>query len=277
MKILFKHIINCRRTFSLCIAILIVSIVKQPTCAQSIDTLAQEIETKIDKREVYSDPTYFKDIPVDKSSDKSGNATSSYNDISKKYRSNAFNYETDKKEAERLSWLQVLLRKVDDFLENLIPRYNWRIDQIYFYIAGGIGILILAFIIYRLTLSGRAWIKEEDGAEINISPELLEKRLQDVDLKIYLDKALAETDYMAAIRYLHLINLKKLAANGRIEWDYKKTNREFLNELGNSDIRKEFEHTIRIYEYIWYGKFALSKNKFKEYSKLFRNLNHKIA
>lgn len=234
------------------------------------------IEPAANNNKVYTDSDYFKNIPVEQATHIDDSVSkSTFTNIQGKYNSDEFNYEDNT--INRLSWWKRLSRRVSEFINSLIPDFNLNLGHITYYILVGIGLIALIYIIYRLAISGKGLKFKEEKEEGEIAPEWMEKKLTELDLQTFLRQALAENNYMLAIRYLHLINLKKLAAKGQIEWDYKKTNHEFLREIKNRDLSSDFSLTIRIYEYIWYGKFAVDENKFKKYKRLFNSLNQKIA
>lgn len=232
-------------------------------------------EAKADN--IYSNPNYFANIPIEKKTfgTDSIQEKQSFKKIHSKYNSSEFNYQENR--INRLSWWDRLSRRISDFLNSLLPKLQWNLSNAFYYTIIGIGLAILIFVIYKLTTSGKKiGFREVKENEVN-SPEWVEKKLQELNLQTFLDQALSEKNYMLAIRYLHLINLKKLAASGQIEWHYQKTNHEFLWELKNKELITDFASTIRIYEYIWYGKFKVAENKFGEYRQIFNQFNQKIA
>lgn len=224
---------------------------------------------------VYKNPTYFSNVPVGKAAADSLSEKKSFEKIHSHYHSSEFNYQEDR--SNRLSWWDRLSRRINDFLNSLLPKLQWDLSNVFYYAFIGIGLAVLIYVIYRLTTSGKKPGFREEREEDNATPDWMEKKLTELNLQTYLDQALSDKNYMLAIRYLYLINLQKLAATGQIDWHYQKTNHEFLWELKNRELRADFAQTIRIYEYIWFGKFAIAENKFGEYQQLFHHFNQKIA
>lgn len=226
---------------------------------------------------VYKNPDYFSKVSVEKQSLPSDTLSEkkSFEKIRSKYSSSEFNYHENR--INRLSWWDRLNRRINDFLNSLLPKLQWDLSNIFYYTLIGIGLAILIYVIYRLTTSGKKPGFREENEEPNAAPNWMEKKLTELNFQTYLDQALFEKKYMLAIRYLHLINLQKLAATGQIDWHYQKTNHEFLWELKNRELSDDFAQTIRIYEYVWFGKFAIAENKFSEYQQLFHHFNQKIA
>jgi len=84
----------------------------------------------------------------------------------------------------------------------------------------------------------------------------------DVPLKDFLQKSMAEKRYRDAVRLLYLILLKNLADKNLINWRPGKTNHEYQAEIEDDEIKKQFSHLTRMYEYIWYGDFKISATEF---------------
>lgn len=226
---------------------------------------------------VYKNPDYFKQVPVEQvnTSPDSTNTGLSFRQMDKKYKSAEFNYSENR--IDRLSWWDRLKQWLHDFFQRMLPHFDINLNKTIYYFAIGIGILTLAYILYRLLAKGKKPFFKEENDPVNTPPDWIEKKLMEVNLNTHLEKALSEKNYVLAIRYLHLINLKKLAEKHLIEWNYQKTNHDFLYELKAESLKKEFAGSIRIYEYTWYGGFEISESRFKQYRQLFEQFNHDIS
>lgn len=250
---------------------------KDSTAKGGIHLAIKEVHPNNSPKGIYKNPDYFKNVPVAPKQTTTDTKViqNTFIKIQTKYHSPEFNYKENY--INRLSWWDRIVNRITGFLNSLIPNLNWTFNKILYYILIGLGLTALIYVIFKLTVSGKKIsFKEENETDRN-SPEWAEKRLTEIDLQIYLEKALSDKDFMLAIRYLHLINLKKLALSGQIDWDYQKTNHEFLRELKNEILRPDFEKTIRIYEYIWYGKFTIKESEFSSYEAVFSHFNREIA
>ncbi|HET8574065.1 MAG TPA: DUF4129 domain-containing protein [Edaphocola sp.] len=226
---------------------------------------------------VYQNPDYFKRVPVEESDTLPDSASvhAFYLQMDGKYKSAEFDYNENR--IDRLSWWERLKQWINDFLQRLLPHFDISLNKTIYYFAIGVGILALAYILYRLLAKGKKPFFREENDRANILPDWIEKKLMELNLNTYLDKALADKNYVLAVRYLHLINLKKLAGNHLIEWNYQKTNRDFLYELDAEHLKKDFANTIKVYEYAWYGGFGISESRFRQYRQLFEQFNHGIT
>lgn len=82
-------------------------------------------------------------------------------------------------------------------------------------------------------------------------------------LQALIDEAIVQQDYRSAVRYLFLRALNALAAKGLIVWRIDKTNRDYVQELAQNELRTRFSELVRLFEYVWYGEFALTKQDFE--------------
>lgn len=254
-------------------------------CAQdsvahkSLSATISEVESASDSsdKNIYSNPKYFDNIPVEENVKPADTAAinQSFRQIDKKYKSADFNYKDNR--INRLSWWERLQRRVASFFQSLFPDLRFTVSRTFFYILIFIGLVALAYIIYRLLSHGKQPLFREDQDKGGAPSDWIEKKLMDINLETNLERTLAEKDYAMAIRYLHLINLKALAQSGQIEWDYKKTNHDFLYELNNEQLKKAFGETIRIFEYVWYGGFVISEEDFAKYRRIFEAFKAKIS
>jgi hypothetical protein len=124
-------------------------------------------------------------------------------------------------------------------------------------------IAVVGFIIYKIIgadLSGlfrrNKKIKTADGFEY------FDEDIHSQDLDRNLNKALAEQDFRKAIRFYYLKLLKQLDLSELIHWKISKTNLDYYNELKGKAILNDFKVLSGIYEYTWYGNFAVNQSHF---------------
>jgi hypothetical protein len=87
--------------------------------------------------------------------------------------------------------------------------------------------------------------------------------IHEVDLESLLKNAIAQKEYRLAIRYYYLSVLKELSTKKVINYHKDKTNSEYLFEIENAVLRKEFSYLSYVYTYVWYGEFPINEEKFK--------------
>ncbi len=129
-----------------------------------------------------------------------------------------------------------------------------------------IAVLIFIYFIYRFLL-GAELIRSgqnkrlKEAKVINLDSD--DEIIKEADLDSLIREAVNDKDYRLAIRYYYLKALKKLIDNGLIEWHPDKTNRDYVNELKQKDLKSIFKHLTFIYDYIWYGKFIPTEEDFR--------------
>ncbi len=97
------------------------------------------------------------------------------------------------------------------------------------------------------------------------------------DFKERIEIAIREKKYRQAIRLLYLSSLRQLAQAGAIRWHLDKTNHDYLTELAASPARQPFAELTRLFEYIWYGEFALNQAAFDAAHHRFRQFEKLVA
>ena len=226
---------------------------------------------KVDKKENYN---YFKENKYKNHiEDEQLSSDSLYVKSKNRYSTNDFDY-TEITEKERFTWYHQMLQRFNDWLNSLLgTSTSLNTDFLYPFLIF-IFILIIGFIIYKLVISGRKGYKRNDEDEEVSSMEFFEKNLHKIDFSTYLEDAILKENYRLAIRFLHLRNLKLLSEKNIIEWEVRKTNLDFYNEIKDNDLKKLFHHTYWIYDYVWFGNFPINKTQFETYQHDFLTLKN---
>lgn len=134
-----------------------------------------------------------------------------------------------------------------------------------------IGILLLAFIIYQLFFKGGNKKKDEGVAPADYHDDELDpSTIQRTQLEIDLDKAIEQEDFRLAVRIMYTMILKTLVEKNWILWEKKKTNYHYLLEMNKRQEKGDFDKSIRIFEWVWYGKNVPNKTEFKTVDSFYR-------
>lgn len=88
------------------------------------------------------------------------------------------------------------------------------------------------------------------------------EELDDNSLEGLLARAKAEHNYTLAVRYYFLMYLKKLQDHKVITYHHDKTNAEYLTEIADATRSEQFVKMSYVFEYVWYGKKALTAELF---------------
>lgn len=149
-----------------------------------------------------------------------------------------------------------------DFLEKLIRALSSKTARVLIW-SLVISFLAFLFIVYLvnnkmlLATKGRK-IKQEEG-ELSATENIF-----DIDFKTSINKAIADNDLRLATRLYFLQMLKQMSLKNIIQYGFDKTNMDYLFELNGTPYFKDFATASRNYEYVWYGKFGITKEQFDD-------------
>jgi len=135
-------------------------------------------------------------------------------------------------------------------------------------------LLAIGYGIYRMMQEPRNRRIARDGAEI--TEENLEAYLHETDLERFRREALTRGDFPQALRIYYLQVIKSLSESGAILWSKEKTNRDYLREMQNNPLRRDFQHVTSIFEQIWYGNLPLDSAGFSRLEPAFQTLLKQI-
>jgi hypothetical protein len=139
-----------------------------------------------------------------------------------------------------------------------------------------VAIFCIGFILYRLFFRGGLFTRgnKQNYVEEPIEePEMLNEYSAYNDLII---EAESKNDFNLAIRYLYLQSLKKLSDAELILFSPDKTNKMYVQELDDKPYQFDFASLTLNYEYIWYGKFAINRDRYQKLKNDFFSFNTKM-
>ncbi|RYF86874.1 MAG: DUF4129 domain-containing protein [Chitinophagaceae bacterium] len=134
-------------------------------------------------------------------------------------------------------------------------------------------IFVLA-VLYNI-FSSKGMFRARRSQVVEEKPEVAEADVLEQDLDSLLRKAEQDADYRLATRYGFLKILQQLKASGYIDFSPEKTNSMYVREVP-VQCRNEFARTVLGYEYIWYGKAALTKEQYTQVQQQYLSLNQKM-
>ncbi|WP_159799755.1 DUF4129 domain-containing protein [Flavobacterium sp. MK4S-17] len=194
-----------------------------------------------------------------------------------KYNDTDFVYENKAKVTslwERFkTWLGNLLNDIFSFGDNT-QRTPW--FAVVVRLLAGLIILFVVYLIVKALLNKEGmWIFAKSGKKINIQ-ELTEEDIKTTDFGKLVEETKANGNYRLGIRYYYLWLLKKLALREIIDWHWDKTNTDYLYEIKDSSLRKDFEYLSYVYDHSWYGEFEIDESAFAKAEKAFRKTINSI-
>ena len=134
-----------------------------------------------------------------------------------------------------------------------------------------LAVLILVIAVY---LIAKSLYQKNDGRQKDalIHPSAgIEEELKRSDFEQLIEKTLQNGDNRLAIRYYYLWFLKKLSDREIIVWDKEKTDSDYLYEIKQPQLQKNFAYLSYLYNHIWYGEFTPDSKGFEKARSAFKN------
>ncbi|AXY78276.1 DUF4129 domain-containing protein [Paraflavitalea soli] len=130
--------------------------------------------------------------------------------------------------------------------------------------------VIFVLIIYRIIVVNNLFMTAASRRRKEGVQEL-ENEIDDNDFDGKIQAAIQERDFRAAIRFMYLKSLRSLNDKGWIRYHAQGTNYEYISQVHPYGVGNEFRFLTHVYEYVWYGEFALSEEQF---NRVHQNFQH---
>lgn len=132
-----------------------------------------------------------------------------------------------------------------------------------------IGVLSLIVFLLLKTEISSLFFNNRKRAKINYETE--NEDIRKINLDQIIEDAIKQNDFRKAVRYLYLKLLKELDSKGFIAWRINKTNRDYSSELTKKELKPDFKYLSMVYEYVWYGDFAIQQIGFETIHSNYKN------
>lgn len=139
-----------------------------------------------------------------------------------------------------------------------------------FYLAIAIAVVYLVYIL--LNEGGSGLFSSRKNETLHNYEEITAKNIEHTDIHTLIKNAENENNYRLAVRYYYLLVLKTLSLKNHIKFEDDKTNSEYLKEIKEQPFSEKFAYTSYLYNYIWYGKFALNIEQYNKAKSNFSTL-----
>ncbi len=189
-------------------------------------------------------------------------------DFKEKYSDADFKYET---KAVTKTWWDRFLEWLDSLFGNKsgnASNVNWVDLFLYtvaFLVMGGVIYLIVRSVLNKESI----WIFGRSRKKIHVQDAEAEN-IHVMDFKQLVEDTKATGNYRLALRYYYLWLLKKLSAREIIDWHWDKTNSDYLYEIKDNNLRKNFEYLSYVYDHSWYGDFPIDETAFVKAERSFK-------
>lgn len=142
--------------------------------------------------------------------------------------------------------------------------------EIAFYIVCAIVILIIVYFIVRILMKHEGkWFFQNKNANLDIDANNIEHLINYADFEKMIFETESKGDTRQSIRLYYLWLLRTLNEKKIIEWNPKKTNSEYQNEIKTSEIKQTFTYLSYLYNHIWYGEFSITDTDYVNAKKAF--------
>tara|TARA_B100001146_G_C16200619_1_gene444322 strand:+ start:4191 stop:4955 length:765 start_codon:yes stop_codon:yes gene_type:complete len=139
-------------------------------------------------------------------------------------------------------------------------------------IIAGIVIFVI-WLFYKLN-PGTKFFTPKEKPEVFFTEE--EEIIRSKDIKKLIAQALEQKDYRGAVRYYYLFILKELSERELIDYEFDKTNADYLQELIATQLKQGFQRVTKLYDYIWYGNFSVTESDYRKAESTFVQLEKNI-
>ncbi|SHI44822.1 hypothetical protein SAMN04487911_10297 [Arenibacter nanhaiticus] len=193
-------------------------------------------------------------------------------EFSEKYSGNAFEYDRKSGVSENflsrvLHWISA---KMEDFFDITLPaNVLILLETIIYLLLGLLAIYLVIRFLIRENIRSLFIKKTRPIIDLKLS----EEELENLDLDLLIQKAVAQKNYRLAIRYHHLKSLKNLSQKEVIAWHADKTNLEYQQEIKSSQLLLIFKEVSYLYDYIWYGEQQIDAIAYRAASLKFMTFN----
>lgn len=136
-------------------------------------------------------------------------------------------------------------------------------------------LLLLTFLgfmvwVFKKLNPARSLLSTSHESRVNVNEE--EKIVRSQNIRALIEEAVMKEEYRLAIRYHYLFLLQHLNRNRFINYEFSKTDEDYLEEIQEEEIKSFFKKLSRIYDFIWYGNFGVSREDYLKISKQFREM-----
>jgi hypothetical protein len=146
------------------------------------------------------------------------------------------------------------------------------ISMLPYLIIGGI-LFFIGWLFYKLNPGAKLLGKKKEP-EIFFTEE--EEIIKTKDIRKLIEKALKNNNYRLAVRYHYLLILKKLADAGIIDYEFDKTNTDYVREITSDLLNTQYKKATLLYDHVWYGSFTVSETDYRIAEGTFKNLERSI-
>lgn len=184
-----------------------------------------------------------------------------------KYTTDEFNYSDNK---PKKSFWERISDALDRFLKYIFGDFDrlkaGDITNKIIEILSVLSIAVALYFVIRFLMSKNGnWIFGKRNRKIIIDANDIVENIHEIDFPDTIARYEREQDFRSAIRYQFLYMLKKLTDKKLIDWNPEKTNRDYVAEITQSELKTQFKNAAYIFDYVWYGEFSINQKDYEQY------------
>ncbi len=167
--------------------------------------------------------------------------------------------------------LSFLFRLIFSIIGNPVGNFIFRAVLI-------ISISIVVILLLNQLLEGSLTsVFSRKNTDKPISFQISEEEIEEMNLEELKEKALRNSDFHAATRFVYLMTLKLLNQKELIQWKIEKTNLDYERELGDHPVNTIFSKLTAFYEFVEYGDFEIDRTGYSKVDSLFSKLMEQLS
>jgi len=122
-------------------------------------------------------------------------------------------------------------------------------------------VIIVILVLNKSKLRGLFYFSKEN--KVSGFKEIKED-INEIHFDNLITEAISKSDYRIAVRLYYLKTLKLLSDKKLIDWKINKTNKNYIKEINEEELKKPFEKLTFLFEWIWYGDLPVAESFFEE-------------
>ncbi|GAB4408855.1 MAG: hypothetical protein OHK0039_12170 [Bacteroidia bacterium] len=146
----------------------------------------------------------------------------------------------------------------DPEIPDLLSPFWLQFWEFFMYFVIGTFAVVLIYLVLRNTLLMPA----RRTREVLAVQDIDQADIRTLDFDTLIRQAVEAADYRLAVRLHYLHVLQRLSARHQIDWKPYKTNQDYLDELKDSSLHRDFRQLTRTYDYVWYGHFGVDADHY---------------
>lgn len=119
-----------------------------------------------------------------------------------------------------------------------------------FYLIAAIAVVMALVVLARGQFQGIFQGRSRSLGEV----EVLSEDIRGMDFSTLIRQAEEQGDLRRAIRLHYLWVLRRLVDHGLLHWSPEHTDREYLSQLKDPELRTRFAQVVLVFQWVWYGQ-----------------------